>query len=262
MEFNRRAVELIDLQPFTANRRRLILRARGYIPEPQHRPLTAFGRPVQVAVRIHATTHINHLIRSDHRTGRCRAQVGNEFGRLRAMVVEPLHQPVFNTVLRIFRRGESQHGNIPVKVGLHHHSALSTEGSLRQGNRFRVGGASLSLAPDHHFHRPFRRNPRATRARPTGAVVKARLQPQTIRFRKSKLRHFVKLGRIVRHGTGRYPSTHIEKLKSGDTHRLHRFQVFRDARLRNIAVHPVPPRIGPRTLRRRLERFLQMSLFS
>ena len=139
--------------------------------------------------------------------------------------------------------------------------------------RRRGGGVSAvaDFLPDERLHRLLRRYPRPARLAPPIAVRRPYRDTKPLGFVKCKTEKLHPFGRReLDRGHRRFVDvTHIllrrllhQKLAAERTIRIeyrrridacgrHRLQIFRDAFLRHVAIHPVPPRPNAAASRRR-----------
>ena len=155
-----------------------------------------------------------------------------------------VHRPLF----RLGRR-ECQHRDILVKAMMVRR--------LRQyaGKARRPAHPRLGLL--HEFHRELRRVPGAAAARPPAAVRQTDLDTQATRLLRRPLHHVEPDGGIVGDIPLRDSAMRVENLRPADSRGLHRLQIRRDSLLRDIPVHPMPPHVRFRRIRRIQEPLLQ-----
>ena len=111
--------------------------------------------------------------------------------------------------------------------------------------------------PFQLLHRILRTHPGAACAAPAGSRCDCHLQPQRIsllhRITECLLPGFGEIRALERRRLGHIHSPGIELVETGDAHGIHPFKVFLDAVKAHLAIHPVPPNVGPGGFGRILE---------
>ena len=123
------------------------------------------------------------------------------------------------------------------------------DGTRTRGQAHAHGRAARHdrLRPAYHLHRVLGLDPRPAGRTPSRAVVERERQPQPVGLAPRPVHHLVPFGRKALHGPLVVPELRdVEDRRAAEARPLHRLQVLRDARTRDVVVHPVPPRARPR----------------
>ena len=143
-----------------------------------------------------------------------------------------------------YRPGE--HGDVlvePVRI---------RRGRQRVRERFRTFHVGQRVAD--RLHRVRGGDPWSTRRRIAAAVREAHAHLPLGRLLDGELDRVEPVRRVERERPRRNRAAGVEDRHAAQTHRRHRVEVRHDARARDVAVHPVPPHLGPGRIGRRAER--------
>ena len=119
----------------------------------------------------------------------------------------------------------------------------------------------LDDLPFQLLHCVLRCHPGPARATPAGRAGDGHLHPQRIRQAHGIAERFLpavaQVGALEGRRLGHVDAAGVELVEAGDAGGIHPFQVLPDAVKGDLAVHPVPPDVGPGRFGRVLEVFDQ-----
>ena len=251
--------QLVALKPHPLRRRRLVARPVGDKPHPQHRPFPIPLRrgPGEAAGSVHLRREIDDLP-PDDAGGRRKDAVVERFREGRSALHLPADvpraTPPKHLHVEILPRGASvrrrkrQHRDVavePIRTLRQRQPALEPLAALHPHRRVR-----------DELHGKLGRDPRSAGTRPAAAVRETELKPEPARLTVGMLKAAEPFFGAEPHRPRRKRQSRIEDLRPADSRRRHRLEIRSDAGLRDVAVHPMPPRVRLRLRRRRPEPLL------